>query len=118
MLRLTCATRRLLAKLTLEGKLGRAPQAAETSLSATGPAVRPEAASGARVMRRAIARAGLARMTAEGDRLSLLVTAIGITAVASIELDQRDQTRPDTDAAQFDRLGRLQRRLRRQVQGR
>src|SRR5437763_1734485 len=53
-------------------------------------------------MRRAVARAGLARMTAKRDLLSLLVAAIGIAAVASFELNQCDQARPDADAAQFD----------------
>src|SRR5438270_12198402 len=52
-------------------------------------------------MRRAIARAGLARMTTKGDLLSLLVAAIGIATVALFELNQCDQARPDTDATHF-----------------
>src|SRR5947209_2549382 len=56
------------------------------------------ATAGHACMRRAIARAGPARMTAKGDLLALLVAAIGIAAVAWFELDQCDQARPDTDA--------------------
>src|SRR5262245_9825212 len=67
-------------------------------------------------MRRAIARARLTRMTAEADRLAVLVAAIGIAAIAALEREQRDQARLDADASQFDRIGRLQCRWRWQVQ--
>src|SRR6266702_253728 len=119
MLRLTRATRRLLAKLTLEGMAGRCTSGGghQPQYDGTGGAARSGSGpAGHARMRRAIAGAGMARMTAEGDLLSVLVAAIGIAAVASFELDKRDQARPDTDAAQIDRFGRLQRRLRRQVQ--
>ena len=58
-------------------------------------------------MGRAIAEARAPGMTAEGDLLPVLVPAIGITTVAGCEIEQRDQPRPDPDAAQLHWLGLL-----------
>src|SRR6516165_4827544 len=64
-------------------------------------------------MGRAVARARMPEMPAERDLLPLLVAAIRVAAVAWFELQQRDQPRPNTDAAQFHRFDGLEGRLRR-----
>src|SRR5450631_1081669 len=43
-------------------------------------------------------------MTAEGDGFAVLVTAIGIAAIAGFEIDQDEMTRHDFDASEFYRL--------------
>src|SRR5712671_2847499 len=52
-------------------------------------------------MRRAVARTWTARMTAEGDGFALLVTAIGIAAVAALQIDHGKMARLDLDAAEL-----------------
>src|ERR1700721_2320437 len=49
-------------------------------------------------MRKAIARAFLARMAAKGDGLAFRVAAAGVAAVAGLEINQRQMTRRDRDA--------------------
>src|SRR5262249_41955457 len=56
-------------------------------------------------MRRAVARPRALWMAAEGNRLALLVTAIGVAAVAGPELEQRDQWGLDAHATQFHGFG-------------
>ena len=51
-------------------------------------------------MRRAVARALSARVTAKGDGFAFLVPAVGVTAVAVLKLDEREMTRLDFYAAQ------------------
>ena len=51
-------------------------------------------------MRRAIARAFAARTTAKGDGFPIRIAAIGETAVAAFELDQRKMPWSDFDATQ------------------
>src|SRR2546423_5762092 len=61
-------------------------------------------------MRRAIARAFARGMAAESNGLALPVAAIGIAAIASLEIDKREQARFDADATEFDRLDACQHR--------
>src|SRR5437588_288188 len=53
-------------------------------------------------MRGAVACAGLPRMTAERDGVVVPVAAIGIAAVAGLELLEREQPGTDADAAKPD----------------
>src|SRR3954471_23152001 len=117
LLRRTRATWILLAKLTMERAVVRSGGRDQPQHDGAGEAggSRSGAARQAR-MRRAIARARLTRMAAEGNLLPVLVAAVGIATVLASEFDQRDQARLDADAAQFDQRGRLHRRFRRQVQ--
>ena len=71
----------------------------------TGPATEME-------MRRAVARAWTARMTAEGDGLALLVASIGVVAISTPQIDQGKVPRLDLDAAQWLRFGPFERRHR------
>jgi hypothetical protein len=50
-------------------------------------------------------------MAAERDGLAVLVTAIGVAAVAALEIDERDQARFDPHATELDGFGARQRRL-------
>src|ERR1041384_2320814 len=52
-------------------------------------------------MRRAIARTPAPGMTAEGNDLAFLVTAIRIAAIALLEIDQRETARVDFDTAKL-----------------
>src|SRR5689334_1586681 len=61
-------------------------------------------------MRRAIARTRPAGMTAESDRLALLIAAIRIAAIAALQLDQGEMPRLDRCAAQVNRPDLLERR--------
>jgi len=56
-------------------------------------------------MRRAVARALSARVTAKGDGFAFLVPAVGVTAVAVLKLDEREMTRLDFQAAERRLLG-------------
>jgi hypothetical protein len=55
-------------------------------------------------MGRAIARTRAPRVAAEGDGLALFIAAVGVTAIAPLQLDQGEMPRLDPDAAQLDRL--------------
>ena len=69
--------------------------AASITLSKTMCAARSEAQM---EMRRAVARTRAARMTAEGDDFALFVAAIGIAAIAVLQLNQRKTARLYPDA--------------------
>jgi hypothetical protein len=43
-------------------------------------------------------------VAAEGDGLALFIAAVGVTAIAPLQLDQGEMPRLDPDAAQLDRL--------------
>ena len=53
-------------------------------------------------MRAAITRTRAARMTAEGDSLTLFIAAIGIAAIAVLQLDEGKMPRFDANASQLD----------------
>jgi hypothetical protein len=55
-------------------------------------------------MRRAIAGVRNTRLIAEGDGFALLVTAIGVAAIAGFKLQQRQMARIGFDAAELDGL--------------
>src|ERR1700736_2390144 len=68
-------------------------------------------------MRRAGADTFPPRMTAEGDSFALLVAAIGIAAIAGLEIDQRKMPRHDFDAAQLRHFRRIEHRYPRHELG-
>src|SRR5215213_606977 len=63
-------------------------------------------------MRRAVARTRAAWIAAEGDGFSLLIAAVGVTAIALLQLDQGKMPRLDPDAAQLDRFHLFEHRRR------
>src|SRR5262249_53897578 len=61
-------------------------------------------------MRSAIARAFAARMAAKGDGFPIRVAAVGETAIAAFQLDQREVAGIDLDAAELHLLDPLEHR--------
>lgn len=55
-------------------------------------------------VRGAIIRTSTARVTAKGDRFTILVAAVRKAAIALFELDQREMARIDLDTAKLDHL--------------
>src|SRR6266446_9105464 len=60
----------------------------------------------------AISRPRAARMTAEGDGLALFIAAIGVAAIAPLQLYQGEMPWLDRYAAQLDRFDLLEHRRR------
>src|SRR6476659_6057561 len=83
--------------------------AADSGLLHAGPASRRETTGIERLdwiaaqlkMRAAITRTRAARMTAEGDGFALFIAAIGIAAIATLQLGQGKMPRFDVHATQL-----------------